>query len=89
MINRSYEFDNDKQDRKHWQPCCRPIAHHPGPGKPGPGGGRRRTLLYHGRSGNCWAVKDSDLADRILTARRLGGWAMFDEETDRLMNATP
>jgi hypothetical protein len=36
-----------------------------------------------------WAVKDSDLADRILTARRLGGLAMFDEETDRLMNATP
>ncbi|MFP6771537.1 MAG: hypothetical protein VCE74_04250 [Alphaproteobacteria bacterium] len=36
-----------------------------------------------------WAVKDRDLADRILTARRLGGWAMFDEATDRLMNATP
>ena len=36
-----------------------------------------------------WAAKDSDLADRILTARRLGGWAMFDEATDRLMNATP
>ena len=42
----------------------------------------RRTI-------NRWAVKDSDLADRILTARRLGGWAMFDEATDRLMNATP
>ena len=38
---------------------------------------------------NRWAVKDRDLADRILTARRLGGWAMFDEATDRLMNATP
>ena len=25
----------------------------------------------------------------LLTARRLGGWAMFDEATDRLMNATP
>ena len=36
-----------------------------------------------------WAAKDGDLADRILTARRLGGWAMFDEATDRLMNATP
>ena len=36
-----------------------------------------------------WASKDSDLADRILTARRLGAWAMFDETTDRLMNATP
>ena len=36
-----------------------------------------------------WAAKDSDLADRILTARRLGAWAMFDETTDRLMNATP
>ena len=36
-----------------------------------------------------WAAKDSDLTDRILTARRLGGWAMFDEATDRLMNATP
>ena len=42
----------------------------------------RRTI-------NRWAVKDRDLADRILTARRLGGWAMFDEATDRLMNATP
>ena len=36
-----------------------------------------------------WAAKDSNLADRILTARRLGGWALFDEATDRLMNATP
>ena len=36
-----------------------------------------------------WAAKDSDLADRILTARRLGGWALFDEATDRLRNATP
>ena len=36
-----------------------------------------------------WAAKDSDLADRILTARRLGGWAMFDQATDRLMEATP
>ncbi len=36
-----------------------------------------------------WAAKDGDIADRILTARRLGGWAMFDEATDRLMNATP
>ena len=36
-----------------------------------------------------WAAKDSDLADRILTARRLGGWALFDQATDRLMNATP
>ena len=36
-----------------------------------------------------WAAKDSDLADRLLTARRLGAWALFDEATDRLMNATP
>ncbi len=36
-----------------------------------------------------WAAKDSNLADRILTARRLGAWSMFDEMTDRLMNATP
>ena len=36
-----------------------------------------------------WAAKDNDLADRILTARRLGAWAMFDETTERLMNATP
>ena len=36
-----------------------------------------------------WAAKDSDLADRFLTARRLVGWALFDEATDRLMNATP
>ena len=36
-----------------------------------------------------WAAKDGNIADRILTARRLGGWAMFDEATDRLMNATP
>ncbi len=36
-----------------------------------------------------WAAKDSNIADSILTARRLGGWAMFDEATDRLMNATP
>jgi len=36
-----------------------------------------------------WAAKDSDLADRLLTARRLGGWALFDQATDRLMNATP
>jgi len=36
-----------------------------------------------------WAAKDSDLSDRILTARRLGAWAMFDETTERLMNATP
>ena len=36
-----------------------------------------------------WTAKDSDLADRLLTARRLGGWALFDEATDRLMNATP
>ena len=47
-----------------------------------PGLPDRRTI-------NRWAVKDSDLADRMLTARRLGGWAMFDEVTDRLMNATP
>ena len=31
-----------------------------------------------------WAVKDSNIADRILTARRLGGWALFDEATDRV-----
>ena len=36
-----------------------------------------------------WASKNSDLAHRILTARRLGAWAMFDETTDRLMKATP
>jgi len=36
-----------------------------------------------------WASKDSDLADRILTAHRLGAWVIFDETTDRLISATP
>lgn len=35
-----------------------------------------------------WAAKDAGLAQRLLTARRLGAWAMFDESTDRLKNAT-
>ena len=41
------------------------------------------------RTVNRWAATDSDLADRILTARRLGAWSLFDETTDRLMTATP
>ena len=36
-----------------------------------------------------WAAKDGHLADRILAARRLGAWAMFNETTERLMNAIP
>ena len=45
-------------------------------------------MISDSRTIHRWAV-NSDLADRILTARRLGAWAMFDETTDRLMNATP
>ena len=42
----------------------------------------RRTI-------NRWQNKNPDTALKILTARKLGAWHLFDESIDRLRNASP